>query len=379
MTEFKRIAVHHPPAIAIWEAILKGVFRFARPDLPWLVAANFDKDLECIRQWKPDGAIVQCTNSAEEEFFCELDIPVVNVARERSRITFPSVQIDDFAVGEMAAEYFLDKGFENLACYSLSNREFMTARLNGFRSRAEAEGLSISVFEDSDYSHRQNFSPPSEQLRAWLIDLPQPNGVFVTTDALGLVIASSCRFAALGVPEQIAILGVSNNELLCNLEYPSLSSVRLPGERLGFEAAQRLHAMLCGNPEPVDARRLLPIDIVNRQSSDIYCIEDKAVSAALDYIRNNFSRPINVASVVRSVTISRSSLERKFRQLLGRSILDELTAQRIGKAKHLLTTTGLPLGTIATETGFSNSRQFSTVFKKITGQQPSSFRQSMTS
>lgn len=378
MTEFKRIAVHHPPGIAIWDSILKGVFRFARPDLPWLIAANFDTDLQGIQQWGPDGAIVQCTNAAEEQFFSELEIPVVNVARERSEITFPSVQIDDFAVGEMAAEYFLDKGFENLACYSLNNRDFMAARLNGYRSRVEASGFAVNVFEDEDYTSRKSFSPPSDQLKSWLCELPEPSGVFATTDALGVVIASSCRFASLKVPEQIAILGVSNNELLCNLEYPSLSSIRLPGERLGFEAAQRLHSMISGYEESVDALRLMPIDVVNRQSSDIYCIEDTAVNTALDYIKNNFGAPINVASVVKSVEISRSNLERRFRQLLGRSILDELIAQRIKMAKQLLATTQLPLREIADETGFSNSRHFSTVFKKQTGEQPGSFRKRMT-
>ena len=378
MTEFDRIAVHHPPGIAIWDSILKGVFRFARPDLPWLIATNFGTDFLGIEKWKPDGAIVQCTNSGDEKFFQELGIPVVNVAREQSKITFPSVQIDDFAVGEMAADYFLDKGFESLACYSLSNRDFMTARMDGFKSRTASKGFDVHVFEDDNYSHQQSFAPPSNQLKSWLCGLPQPSGVFASTDALGLALTSSCRFADLNVPEQIAVLGVSNNELLCNLAYPSLSSIRLPGEQLGYEAARRLFSMLNGNTEPIDALRLEPIDIVNRQSSDIYCIEDKEVGTALDFIKNNFESPVNVASVVKSVAISRSSLERRFRQLLGRSIHDELIIQRIKKAKRLLVTTRRPLQSIASETGFSSARHFSTTFKKQTGEQPGSFRKRMS-
>lgn len=374
MTEFKRIAVHHPPGIAIWDSILRGIFRYARPDLPWLVAANFAKGFEGIQQWKPDAAIIQCNSSDEKEFFRQLEIPVVNVARERAEISFPSVQIDDFAVGEMAADYFVDKGFRHFACYSLRDRDFMDARLRGYRSRIEESSHSLSIFEDDEYSPGMSFSPPSERLRTWLRELPQPVGVFVTTDALGLVIASSCRFANLKVPEQVSILGASNNELLCNLEYPSLSSIQLPGERLGFEAARRLHSMLNGNEEPTTAERLEPIGIINRQSSDIYCIEDKEVGLALDFIRNNCSSPINVASVVKAVQISRSNLERRFRQLLGRSIHDELIAQRMKTAKHLLTTTQMPLHSVAAESGFSSPRHFSTVFKKQTGEQPGSFR-----
>lgn len=374
MTQFKRIAVHHPPGIAIWDSIIKGVFRFARPDLPWLIAANFDSGFEGIRRWKPDGAIIQCNSDEDEAFFSELNIPVVNVARERSKITFPSVQIDDFAVGVMAARYFLDKGFENFGCYTLRRRDFMEARLDGFKSSIESQGFVVRVFEDEEFSPGMNFSPPSDRLRTWLCELPQPAGVFATTDALGLVIASSCRFADLKVPEQVAILGASNNELLCNLEYPSLSSIQLPGELLGYEASRRLHSMLNGNQELADALRLEPIGIVNRQSSDIYCIDDKEVGTALDFIKHNFSSPINVASVVKSVEISRSNLERRFRQLLGRSIHDELIEQRIKKAKHLLATTEMPLRTIASETGFSSPRNFSTVFKKQTGEQPGSFR-----
>lgn len=374
MTQFKRIAVHHPPGIAIWDSILKGVFQFARPDLPWLIAANFDSGFDEIRRWKPDGAIIQCNNSEDEAFFGELEIPVVNVAREKAKITFPSVQIDDFAVGVMAAEYFLDKGFEGFGCYSLRNRDFMEARLEGFRTRIESKGFAVEVFEEDDYSHGMSFSPPSERLRTWLSELPQPNGVFATTDALGLVIASSCRFAHLKVPEQIAILGASNNELLCNLEYPSLSSIQLPGALLGYEASRRLHSMLNGNEEAVNAHRLEPIGIVNRQSSDIYCIDDNEVGMALEYIKSNFGSPINVSSVVKSVEISRSNLERRFRQLLGRSIHDELIGQRMKMAKRLLATTQMPLREIASETGFSSPRHFSTVFKKQTGEQPGSFR-----
>ena len=379
MNEFKRIAVHHPPGIAIWDSILRGVFRFTRPDLPWLIAANFAEGFDGIQQWKPDGAIIQCNSSRDKDFFHDLGIPVVNVARERSEISFPSVQIDDFAVGQMAADYFVDKGFEHFACYSLRDRDFMDARQEGFRSRVEAKSFTVDIFEDEEYSQGMSFSPPSERLRTWLRELPQPNAVFATTDALGLVIASSCRFADLKVPEQIAILGASNNELLCNLEYPSLSSIQLPGERLGYEAARRLHSMLNGNDEPTNAERLEPIGIVNRQSSDIYCIDDKEVGLALDFIRKNCASPINVASVVKSVQISRSNLERRFRQLLGRSIHDELIAQRMKKAKHLLATTQIPLHSVAAESGFSSPRHFSTVFKKQTGEQPGAFRKRFNS
>lgn len=375
MDTTKRIAIHHPPGIAIWDDILRGIFRFARPDFQWRIATNFERDLKFIQSWKPEGIIAQCTDAETADFLKRLNVPVVNVARERVEITFPSLQIDDFAVGEMAARYFLDRGFQSLACYTLTDRAFMETRLAGFREVAASNGIEVSVFESKKHSNNQMIEAPSESLQHWLRGLPDKTAILATTDALGVVLVSACRYILRSVPEELAILGVSNNELFCNLEYPPLSSIRIPGEYLGFEAARRLNELLQGSDDGTKIRRLQPIDVASRQSTDIYCIEDDAVAAALTFIKEHFGEPINVGTISKASQVSRSSLERRFRKLLGRSILDELTSQRLKAAKKLLFSSDLSLKEISQQTGFTNSRQFSATFKKHVGEQPNSFRQ----
>ncbi len=377
-SEFKRIAIYHPPGIAIWDAILSGVFRFARPDLPWLITTSLDSDFDQIQRWNPDGMIVQCSTADEAAFFSRLEIPVVNVAREVSKVSFPSVQIDDFAVGQLAATYFIERGFENLACYTLLQRDFMQARLEGFRKKATECQITADLLNTKHFSKKRTIGQADLELVEFLADLPRPVGLFCTTDALGLAALMACRLNRIRVPQEISILGVSNNELLCHLEYPSLSSIRLPGEKLGFEAARKLNKMLNGKAEPREALRLPPIEVVNRQSTDIYCIEDDVVRQALEFIQQNFNQPINVASVIQEVDVSRSNLERRFRKLLGRSILEELIAQRIKAAKRILATTKEPLYQVASKSGFSNPRQFATKFRQIVGEKPSQYRDRMS-
>ena len=378
MAETKRIAIYHPPGIAIWDAILQGVFQFVRPDLPWLFATSHEMNRSQIEQFRPDGIIAQCSNPDEVAFFRKLGIPVVNVAREAAEISFPSVQIDDVAVGEMAAYYFIGRGFQKLACVTAGNRDFLVARLEGFRSVSLSNGVAVEVLEVEDLPKEHLFAPPNAGLIRWLAMVSAPTGVFAATDALGLATLTACRLQGIQVPETIAVLAASNNELLCNLEYPALSSVRLPGEKLGFEAARMLHQMLGGKELPREALRLPPIEVVNRLSTDIYCIEDASVREALKFIRENCQTPINVGSVVQALEISRSSLERKFKTLLGRSILDEIVAQRINAAKNLLVTSNKPLYEVAEMSGFGNPRQFAATFRKATGEKPSSFRERMT-
>ena len=373
--DFSKIAIHHPVGIAIWEDILKGVFQFTRPGIPWVISANFDKDFEWFRAWQPDGVIAQCANTSDVDFFRALDVPVVNVSREADEISFPSIQIDDFSVGQMAADYFLDRGFVNFACYLVDNRDFMAARLAGLEDRLSGFQAELSVFHEKEYSGSLHMLPPKEEVQAWLLQLNEKTAIFAATDALGLELLAACRHVGRKVPEDISILGVSNNELLCNLEYPPLSSIRLPGKKLGFEAAKKLFSLLKYDSNEHGVMRLPPIDIVSRQSTDIYCVDDAPVSQALEFIKKNYHMPINVASVVRSVDVSRTALERRFRKLLGRTILEELVSERILKSKELLVTTNLSMQAIGKESGFTNARQFSDTFRKHTGVQPSKFRE----
>ncbi|MEO1526401.1 MAG: substrate-binding domain-containing protein [Planctomycetota bacterium] len=369
-----RIAIHHPPGIAIWEDILRGVFDFARPDLPWIICANFDRAPERLAAWEPDAVIAQCDSAATTLQLQQLNVPVVSVAREKEAATFPTVQIDDVAVGRMAADYFLNRGFTSFACYTAAGRDFMDARRQGFEEGCDA-AHSFDALVTNETEMRFGITPTDPVLTDWLKSLPPSTAVFATTDALGVCVSMACREAEIPVPDSIALLAASNNELLCNLDHPPLSSIRLPGRRLGFEAARMLQQMLNGFEPKERLIRLSPVEVVGRHSSDVYCIQDEDVAAAMNFIRDRAGSRINVADVVQHVAISRSALERRFRKLLGRTMLDEILAQRVRIAKTLLVTHELSLAEVARQSGFGDARQFSNSFRKLVGETPSAFRQ----
>lgn len=373
--KYTRVAIHHPPGIAIWEDILRGVFDFARPDLPWIVCANFDRDPECLAAWRPDAVIAQCDSAETTDQLVRLKVPVVNIAREKDAARFPTVQIDDVAVGQMAANYFLNRGFTSFACYTAAGRSFMDARRQGFENACRSAANRFDALVTEHQEIRFGITPADPMLTNWLKSLPASTAVFATTDALGVCVSMACREAELRVPDSVALLAASNNELLCNLDHPPLSSIRLPGRRLGFEAAKILQQLLDGIEPGEPLVRLSPIEVVSRHSSNVYCIQDDDVAAALSFIRDQAGSRINVADVVEHVAISRSALERRFRKLLGRTMLDEILTHRVRLARTMLAVGELSLAEVARRSGFGDARQFSTGFRKLVGETPSEFRQ----
>jgi LacI family transcriptional regulator len=178
------------------------------------------------------------------------------------------------------------------------------------------------------------------------------------------------------VPEDVALVGVDNDDMICETADPPLSSVSVPWERIGYYMAARLDRLMNGRP----ALRRLPIagpgPLVVRRSSDVYAVEDEAVVRACCYIRDSISRPIGVEDAARAAAVSRRGLERRFRRTLGRSPLDEIRRVRLDLAKRLLRDTSLTLAAIATRSGFSSSSRFSAVFSIVAGQTPGRYRAS---
>jgi LacI family transcriptional regulator len=173
----------------------------------------------------------------------------------------------------------------------------------------------------------------------------------------------------------VAIVGVDDDDLLCDLARPSLSSVALPGGRIGYEAAAMLERLMLGRRLKTARIELPPVRLVARQSSDILAIADPEVSQAMRYILAHAAEPIGVADVLRAVPVSRRSLERRFRRLLRRGIGEEIRRAHLERAKGLLVDSELPMSRVAARSGFTDSRQLSIVFRQETGLTPTGFRQ----
>ena len=249
------------------------------------------------------------------------------------------------------------------------NARYSVKRRGSFVIAVDQFGRTCHTFPDYRYSPQSD-----KELRDWLTWLPKPIGLFADCDDIGAIVLDQCRAAKLAVPEAIAVLAADNDELLCTLRLPSLSSIQLDTSRIGYEAAATLDQMLDGGPPPVKPVRIPPINVVTRQSTDALAFADVEVRNAVQFIRSRTSKPTTVADVVVNARISVSTLEQRFRRQLKNSILSYIHKVHVEHAISLLTSTDLSIDQIAQESGFSSPTRMGIVFRKVTGKTPSAHR-----
>jgi LacI family transcriptional regulator len=280
---------------------------------------------------------------------------------------------DSISTGRMAAEYFAALGFKNYAFCGFDGLVWSDKRLTGFKEKLAELELG-SVYNYSDWK------PPGAGLDTerwniseWLKTLPKPVCVFACNDDRGINVLEACQIARIRVPEEVAVLGVDNDELMCKISFPPLSSIELNFTKAGFDAAKLLDEIIEGGNVERDII-VPPITLVERPSTDVLAIEDENVIRALVFIRQNFHKPIQVSDVVAKTTASRRDLEIKFKKLLKRSIKDEILRLRIDSLKKRLLDTNEPLSTIAASLRYTDPEHFSRFFKAATGMSPSKYR-----
>lgn len=359
--------------------VIAGVSEFRGPDRPWhLVLVPYHQRItsETI-QWtteqgyQPDGVIAQLANPAQMKPYTGSGLPIVNISA-RCEVALPTVRVDDEAVGRMAAQHLLDLGLRHFGFVEAAGvRGDLTQRARGFARR---------VAEAGHRCHRLRI-PLSRKPKAfidrfgpWLDRFPKPCGLMTTNDAAALQIATACRVLDVPVPEEVALIGVDNDPLVCEHATPPLSSVELPLAKIGFEAAAALERLMDGDHVEPTPRRLPPVGVVVRRSTDLVAVDDPHVSRMLRYIRDHACEGITVADVVRQAPITRRWAEKRFRDTLGRTPAEEIRRVRIEHAEACLTQTDLTLAEVAFRCGFANHTRFGVVFRQVTGTTPAAFR-----
>ena len=327
-----------------------------------------------------DGMLIR--DAVDSAHILNIDIPKVVNDTQREIIPGTSTIItDSYDIGASAAEYFLNLGFEHFAYCGYEQIAWSNKRFAGFKEYAEKNGItSVANFSfDSEAVTNGNVDNQEMQERVlmaeWLKGLPRPLCVFACNDDRAISILEVCKTSGISVPEEVAVLGVDNDDLMCNLSTPSLSSIELDFERAGYSAANHLNELIMGR-EDNKTIHVAGIEIVKRQSTDVLAINDEEVVAALSFIRNNFHKLILATDVVDATCLSRRELERRFKKYLKRSIKSEIERLRIEMIKNMLLKTNAPVYQIATELEFTDPVHFSRYFKNATGQTPSQMRKS---
>jgi LacI family transcriptional regulator len=348
--------------------VIRGItsFAFARAWTCRVQGVNDDDIGEHFRNF--DGLIVQTASPHQARAMQRRALPVVNVSSKLELRGFPSVVSDDVAVGRLGADYFLQRGYASLLYYAPEERQFARLRREGFDRRVIESG------------REPRFASTVKELRSFLSsDRAKPRAaIFACNDRAGVEVLDLCREMSVRVPDQVAVLGVDNDDLVQSLANPPLSTINTARERIGFEAAAMLERLILGAPLASRSAYIAPLGVITRRSTDVMAFDDRDVVDAVRFIHAHAGRPIGVNDVLREVPLSRRQLERRFRARLGRSILDEITRCRVDRAKQLLVETELTLPQVALASGFRSASYFSVVFAEQEGTTPGAYRERVT-
>lgn len=359
--------------------LLFGVHDQAQQDGHWAVTATEQGRRAplpaWLRGWRGDGIIARVDSPAIAAALRRTGLPVVDVSAERAASEFPRVSIDNAAVARLAAEHLLGKSFRQLAY--CGDRRFRWSRERGrhFRQLAAAAGRSCAVFpEPVAGGPSAGTDAELARLAAWLEHLPKPVGVFACFDGRARQVLEACQLSGRAVPDEVAVLGVDNDEVLCELSSPPLSSVLPNARRTGQEAAAILGRMMRGGRALACTLEVAPLRVVGRQSTDAVCVADRQVAAAVRFIGAHACEGIGVAAVLRAVPGSRTCLERKFRHWLGRTPHQLIAQCRLERARQLLAETELAIAEVAELAGFDSGSYLSVAFRRAMGATPLAYR-----
>jgi LacI family transcriptional regulator len=363
--------------------MLAGVALYVREHDPWAIYLKpygVEKSLHSwLRTWRGDGIIAAVAEiEIEAGVVKDFGIPIVDVVGLYREENVPLVHANDDAVGRLGAEHLLERGFQNFAFVEYPFL-WSTGRRAGFEAVVHGRGFPCAVYRlaypQAGLGGPEFWEQQQQGLVAWIRSLPKPVGVMTSTDLMGQQFLEACQRAGVAVPEHVAVIGADNDELICNLCLPPLSSVIINDAQRGYQAAAVLDQLMSGNPPPRAPVYIEPSGVASRASSDILAIEDAQLAAALRFVRDHACDGIGVDDVVRAVPLSRSVLERRFRKVVGRTINDEIVRVRVNRAVELLSATELELKVIAQKAGFGSPSYLGAVFREKLGRTPGSYRE----
>jgi LacI family transcriptional regulator len=301
--------------------------------------------------------------------------PVVNVWINSPDTKLPRVNVDFPAAGRLAAAHLLDRGLRTFGFLGRENDAATRHLLHGFREAIDERGFSADVLlVPADPQDVAGWLRLQRPLRRWVASWTPPIGVLASVDILARHLCNACLYGGVRIPDDVAILGAGNTSLLCDLLEPTLSSLEYGFERVGRRAAELLDGLMAGKKPPKEPLLLPPSGVVSRRSSDVFAVEDPTVAAALRAIWARSAKPLKVAAILQEVPTSRRTLERRFREVLGRTIHDEIRRAHVEQSKRLLVETREPLKVVAARAGFRDPQQFSRVFRASEGRTPQDYR-----
>ncbi|MDY0168329.1 MAG: DNA-binding transcriptional regulator [Thermoguttaceae bacterium] len=368
---------------AAMRKVVSGVMTFAHQRGNWnvfLPESHSGSSLESMLEGSWDGVIVGFDDSHGPDLL-RLSVPLIGVGGGygwfRPEMSIPYVGTDNTAVAQLAADHLLERGFVHFAYCGYNPTPVNGCchrRQEAFSEAVSRAGYSCAIHNAPDTT-TETWEKLSAELAQWLISLPRPLGLMTCNDARALQIIEACRMVGLRVPEDVAVVGVDNEEAICPFTDPPLTSVDQGAHQTGYEAASLLDQWMDGEPVAPGQRSVSPVGIVARGSTEILAVDDRDVTAALRYIREHACGQIGLDDVSRAIDSTNATLRRRFKAVLGRTVHQEIQRVRLERAKRLLVSTDWTFQKIARQCGFCSTQHMSTRVRQATGHTPRQYRQ----
>ncbi len=370
-----------PSAREYDRGVLRGIVEYAHIHGPWtfyeeppayLNPPGQKQRLVRMKGWRADGLIAL---QEREEEIRNLRLPsVVMVSTHHLPGNRCQLLTDNAGVGNMAADHLRGLGLRQFAYCGLDGMEWAAERCTHFCRNLAANGFEVEVYKPRHPRSGESWYTEEARLGDWLAALPKPAGLMACNDDRARMIAEVCRTRRIRVPDDIAILGVDNDDHVCNRATPPLSSVAMATERAGYETAALLDSLMARKLAGGRTILVRPTHVVTRQSTDLIAISDPAVVRAVRFIRDNRTTVIGVKNVAAASGVSRRVLQDRFRRATGRTVLESIHRARIESICRLLAETNLPMSEIASTIGYDEDAHIARFFSRRTGMTPGQYR-----
>lgn len=372
-TDFTEAFAHH---------LLKGILEYSKKHEPWVVCKmppayreqyGIEGVLNWAKKWEADAIISQFDDNDPVEIFRENGIVALAQDYKTGFSSIPNITCDYRLAGSMAADFYINKGFRNFAFYGYKDTVWSDGRCNGFRDRVTEKGFGANFYE-----YKEEFGSfwhyESSHLAGWLKSLPRSTAILACDDNRGSRITEVCRVIGVRIPDELAVLGVDDDEISCNLSDPPLSSIHMDVEKGGYEAAKLIDKLIKDKNASYTDVLIESTKVVDRLSTDIYSTTDPYVLIALKYIHQNLCSNIKVYDVVKQVPLSRRLLEMRFKQVTNVPVYQYIFTLRMERFAQLLLDSNDPIAEVATCVGLMNYKNLARQFELYKGCSPSEYR-----
>lgn len=363
--------------------LLKGIVKYSNEHGSWVLCQmplsfrdvhGIEEVLKWALKWESDAIIGQFYPTDNVDIFKQHGI--IAIAQDfKSRFNeLPNITGNHALAGKIGANYFMQKGFKNFAFYGFNDIVWSKERCDGFRNELKKNNLADNFFEYQNDDFKELWYYESEPLTNWLKMLPKPVGLMACDDNQGHNITELCKQCNIKIPEEVAVLGVDNDEAICTLSAPPLSSISQAVEKGGYDVAALIDSLMNNPDQEYHDIIVEPTSVITRQSTDIYATSDSYISIILKYIHQNADKKMNVKDLTKLVPLSRRLLEVRFKQVTGQPIYSYLLNLRIERFAQKLLESDIPIVEIAMNIGFMDYKNISRQFKNIKGHTPSEYR-----